>query len=63
MFIFKRSADLILNHLHDTTEVSWSGSHFFPRLVQKLNTDAKEFFKCKVHGEEDRVEIFPGIRS
>ena len=63
MFIFKRSANLILNHLHNTTEVPWSGSHFFPRLVQKLNTDAKEFFKCEVHGEEYRVEIFPAIGS
>lgn len=61
MSIFKRSADLILDHLHDTTKVSRGGSHFFPRFVQKLNTDAKEFFKCKVHGEEYRVEIFPGI--
>lgn len=61
MFVFKSSADLVLDHLHNTTEISWSGSHLFPRLVQKLNTDAEELFECKVHGEKYRVVLFTGI--
>ena len=61
MSLFERSTNLVLNHLHNTVEISWSGSHLFPRLIQKLNTDAKEFLKCKVHSEKYRVVLLTGI--
>lgn len=62
MFVFKSSTDLIFNHLHNTTEISWSGSHLFPSLVQKLNADTEELFECEIHGEKYRVILFTRIR-
>lgn len=42
-------------------EVFRSCSHFLPRLVQKLDTDAEKLLEGSVMGEEHRVEVVAGL--
>lgn len=35
--------------------------HFFPGLVQQLDTDGKQFLKCTVMGEKHGVIVIPAF--
>lgn len=51
------------DHTPYLVEVFRRCSHFLPCFVQELDTNAEEFLKRSVVGEEHRVKVVAGLTS
>ena len=57
--VFERKIDWRFQCVAYLFEILSCGPHFFPCFIQKNNTNAVEFFKGFVSGEEHWVKVLP----